>query len=87
MSPMKTVLWSRLEDKGLGHDKIPHFLRCLANLLIFIPGATREELNRWLNAMGWSQIDMDDETLRLVESSMQEQEFNDPQSLYASLNL
>jgi hypothetical protein len=84
MSPVRTVLWSRLEDKGLGRDKIPHFLRCLNNLLLFVPGADRDELNRWLNAMGWGQVDVDDETLHMVETSMQDQRPDDPDSVFST---
>ena len=86
MIPMRTDLWSRLEDKGLGRDKIPHFLRCLNNLLLFVPGADRAELNRWLNAMGWGQVDVDDETLNLVETSMLDQRFDDPESVFSSFS-
>ena len=37
-----------------------------------------EELNRWLNAMGWDRVDLDDETLLLVESLMEKGGFNEP---------
>ena len=74
MNQTRELLLRRLESKGLGRDRVPHFFRCTMSLLHFIPGNEIDELNNWLHVAGWRNIDLDDEILHLMEKTMKYKE-------------
>jgi hypothetical protein len=66
MNQLAQVLVRRLEGKGIQESSIPFFVRSLANTFSFVPRMTRQDLNKRLHLLGWTDFELDDHTLQLV---------------------
>lgn len=76
MSQSIEVLLRRLETKGLKRDRVPNFLRCTMSLLHFIPDKKIDELNDWLHVVGWTDIDLDYQTVQMMEEMLEDGEID-----------
>jgi hypothetical protein len=64
MNQLAQVLVRRLEGKGIEQSSIPCFVRSLANTFSFVPRMTRQDLNKRLHLLGWTDFELDDHTLQ-----------------------
>jgi hypothetical protein len=71
MNQVTEILIERLEKKGIRPDIVPGFVRDLVNTISTNPDGTLEELNRRLQLLGWSDFELDDQTLQLVIGSFE----------------
>jgi hypothetical protein len=63
---LKEILVQRLEDKGIGRQAAPGFIRNLTNILSEYPLLSLGEVNRIMQYLGWQDVDLDYHTFQLV---------------------
>jgi hypothetical protein len=66
MDGLHNILLRRLINKGLSREMLPGFIRNLTRTVYYNPDITIRELNRRLDWLGWSQIEIDMYTLDLI---------------------
>jgi hypothetical protein len=63
---LKTILFRRLEGKGINQEAAPGFIRNLTNILAVYPLLSLGEVNRIMQFLGWQGVDLDYHTFQLV---------------------
>jgi hypothetical protein len=63
---LKTILFRRLEGKGISRQAAPGFIRNLTNILAVYPLLSLGEVNRIMQFPGWQDVDLDYHTLQLA---------------------
>ncbi len=66
MSQVKENLIQRLEGKGIDNNIIPGFIRSLANSFFFNPQMNLMQVNKRLNYLGWTGVELDYHTFQLA---------------------
>ena len=66
MQDLKQILIKRLENKGIGLNILPCFMKDLANSFLVNPNFNHFQVNKRLHYLGWDDFDLDYHTLELV---------------------
>jgi len=66
LSHLTQIFIERLEEKGMGPNMIPGFIRDLANIILVNPCMNVLQVNKRLHYLGWDGFDLDDHTLQLA---------------------
>ena len=66
LSKLKERLISHLIQKGLAPNSVPGFIRCLAISLKLNPRVDIPEISRRMCCMGWTECEIDTDTLALA---------------------
>ncbi len=82
MNQLTQILIRRLEKKGIRPDIIPGFFRDLVNIISTNPHGTLDDLNRRLQLLGWSDFELDDQTLQLVIASFEAEDLKGQSALH-----
>ena len=64
---LKTILFRRLEGKGISRQAAPGFIRNLTNILAVYPLLSLGEVNRLMQFLGWQDVDLDYHTFQLLK--------------------
>ena len=59
-------LIQRLEGKGIDNSTIPGFVRSLANSFLLNPQMNLRQVNKRLNYLGWTGVELDYHTFQLA---------------------
>ena len=81
MRQKSELLLRRLEEKGLNRDNISHFMRCTMGILHFTSDGDMDQLNKRLHVAGWRDIDLDYDTVQLMEETLKAGDSNLRQSV------
>ncbi|NQT56317.1 MAG: hypothetical protein HQ551_08830 [Desulfobacteraceae bacterium] len=66
MNQLTQILKERLEEKGMGSEEIPGFIRDLTNALLVNPHSNHLHLNEQLHLLGWDDLELDYRTLEVA---------------------
>ena len=67
---LEKKIFQRLEDKGIGRQAAPEFIRNLTNILSEYPLLSLSEVNRILQYLGWQDVDLDAFTFQLLTADL-----------------
>lgn len=73
LSKLKERLISHLIQKGIEPSIVPGFIRCLAISLKLTHRVEVPEIKQRMGCMGWSECEIDSDTLTLAEAYFDEQ--------------
>ena len=73
MGQLRDVVVNRLEDQGVERDCIAPLLRRVSALLAVVPRSNLQELNRKIYSLGQNRVSLDDQTLKLVITGLEEE--------------
>ncbi len=68
MNPFMKALINRLAEKGVKLEDISSFIGSLANSMSFDAHITLDEINKRMCSLGWTDIELDENTIKLARS-------------------
>ena len=73
MGQLRDVVVNRLEGQGVERDCIAPLLRRVSALLAVVPRSNLQELNKKIYSLGRSRVNLDDQTLKLMITGLEEE--------------
>ena len=71
MNDLKQALYDRLINSGLEENVIPGYIRCLANSMYQKPNMELYQIRKWLEYIGWDDIQLDYHTFQLAKTCLE----------------
>jgi len=68
LNQLTQILIDRLEEKGMGSEEIPAFIRDLTNALLVNPHSNHLHLNEQLHLLGWDDLELDYRTFEIASA-------------------
>jgi hypothetical protein len=81
MMDLKKIVQERLEKKGVEPVLVPGLLKNILAALKDRPDITHEEVSRKLRYIGWSDFDLDDNTMQIIIADYEASASNYPDTL------
>jgi len=78
---LKKIVQERLEKKGVEPVLIPGLLKNILATLKGRPDITHEEVSRKLRYIGWSDFDLDENTMQIIIADFEASASNYPSTL------